>query len=67
MNQALSDERARNARDYLTVKGIAPHRLRLSGKGESQPRNTCLEGVSCSEAEHQQNSRFEVRLRREQE
>ena len=67
MNQALSDERARNARDYLTVKGVAPHRLRLSGKGESQPRNTCLEGVPCSEAEHQQNSRFEVRLRRERE
>ncbi len=67
LNQALSDERARNARDYLTVKGIAPHRLRLSGKGESQPRNTCLEGVPCSEPEHQQNSRFEVRLRRERE
>ena len=64
LNQVLSDERARNARDYLTLKGIAPHRLRISGKGETQPRNTCLEGVPCSEAEHQQNSRFEVRLSR---
>ena len=61
MNQALSDERARNARDYLAVKGVPPHLLRISGKGEPEPRNTCLEGVPCSEAEHQQNSRFEVR------
>ncbi|HND87236.1 MAG TPA: OmpA family protein [Saprospiraceae bacterium] len=65
LNQALSDERARNARAYLAQKDIAPHRVRVSGKGGTEPRNHCREGVNCSDGEHERNSRFELRLRRE--
>lgn len=35
-NQALSQERAAAVRHYLISKGIAPHRLKSEGRGESE-------------------------------
>lgn len=45
--------------NYLTSKGIASKRLKAKGFGESQPVNKCVDGVECSEVEHQKNRRTE--------
>ncbi len=59
-NMQLSKERAENAKTYLEYRGIAGNRIKATGKGETQPRNHCTEGVACSEEEHAVNSRMEV-------
>ncbi len=61
-NKTLSANRARSARSYLVSQGIDPSRLTSEGFGESRLKNRCADGVSCSEAEHQQNRRTEVRV-----
>ena len=58
-NRRLSKNRARSARKYLLSKGIAAHRLKATGWGESKLRNHCDDGVPCAEAEHQYNRRTE--------
>jgi outer membrane protein OmpA-like peptidoglycan-associated protein len=58
-NQALSNRRAQSVVNYLVAKGIPKSRLKSKGFGESQPVNKCVDGVECSEAEHQQNRRTE--------
>lgn len=63
-NLALSEERAKNARAYLTYRGIAAERIQATGKGDTQPRNHCARGVSCTDAEHEMNNRLEVRVRK---
>lgn len=63
LNQELTDARAKNAKTYLTYRGIDPERIRAYGKGESEPRNRCVEGVECSDEEHQQNNRLEIVVR----
>lgn len=64
LNQELTDARAENAKTYLVYKGIAANRINAYGKGESEPRNRCADGVECSDEEHQQNNRLEVRVRK---
>jgi outer membrane protein OmpA-like peptidoglycan-associated protein len=64
LNQELTDERAKNAKTYLTYRGIQAERIRAYGKGESEPRNRCTEGVECSDEEHQQNNRLEIAVRK---
>ena len=61
-NKNLSANRAKAARSYLVSKGIAASRLTSQGFGESRLKNRCADGVTCSEAEHQQNRRTEVRV-----
>jgi outer membrane protein OmpA-like peptidoglycan-associated protein len=61
-NQRLSDQRAVSAKNYLTARGIAEQRIVAKGAGESQVRNQCLDGVPCSEEEHQYNRRTEVKI-----
>lgn len=63
-NLELSNERAENAKKYLVYKGITENRINAIGKGESQLRNRCADGVTCTEAEHQINNRIEVRVRK---
>lgn len=58
-NESLSDRRAKSTRDWLIKKGIDPSRLTAKGFGESQLINSCSDGVSCSEAQHQLNRRSE--------
>ena len=48
-NKKLSQKRADNARDYLVSKGIPVNRIVAKGYGESQLRNHCKDGVTCSE------------------
>jgi len=59
-NLKLSVLRAEAAKDYVVRHGIAPARIQTEGRGETQPRNRCKNGVNCTEDEHQYNRRTEV-------
>lgn len=59
-NQKLSQRRSENAVDYIRSRGIANTRINGVGYGESKIRNRCVDGVRCSEAEHQENRRTEI-------
>ncbi|MCB0577008.1 MAG: OmpA family protein, partial [Saprospiraceae bacterium] len=61
-NQQLSQRRANGVVDYLESQGITRARLRPVGYGESEPRNKCRDGVTCTEQEHARNRRTEVRI-----
>ena len=61
-NLKLSEQRAHSAKAYLTGMGIVESRIESKGVGESQIRNHCLDGVSCSDIEHRYNRRTEVRI-----
>jgi outer membrane protein OmpA-like peptidoglycan-associated protein len=61
-NQKLSQARAQSAVDYLISKGIAQDRLVAVGYGETKPVNGCINGVECSEEEHQRNRRTTFRI-----
>ncbi|UKN02645.1 OmpA family protein [Paracrocinitomix mangrovi] len=61
-NQVLSDKRALAAVRYLIYKGIAADRLSWKGYGETVPRNQCVNGVKCSEEQHQENRRTEFKV-----
>ncbi len=61
-NTRLSENRARAAMDYLVSRGIPASRLSANGYGESEIVNGCVDGVNCSEHEHQQNRRTEFKI-----
>jgi len=64
LNQILTDERAKNVKIFLVVKGIDEGRINAFGKGETQLRNHCNESAECSDEEHQQNNRLEIKIRK---
>ena len=61
-NRKLSQRRADAAVKYLTGKGIDPARLQAAGYGESRIKNQCANGVTCSDPEHEQNRRTEIKI-----
>ncbi|QJW90067.1 OmpA family protein [Spirosoma taeanense] len=61
-NVRLSENRARAALDYLISRGIQPDRLVARGYGESEIINGCVDGVNCTEIEHQLNRRTEFKI-----
>jgi outer membrane protein OmpA-like peptidoglycan-associated protein len=61
-NKTLSTNRAKAVVAYLASKGIAKSRLKAVGYGESALVNGCADGVDCTEEQHQQNRRTEVRI-----
>jgi len=61
-NMSLSSERAKSARQFLIKKGIAAQRVTAAGYGELQLQNKCADGITCTETEHQQNRRTEVKV-----
>lgn len=61
-NLDLSQRRAQAVVDYLVAKGISKNRLVAKGYGETRLVNGCSDGVSCTEAQHQQNRRTEFRI-----
>jgi outer membrane protein OmpA-like peptidoglycan-associated protein len=61
-NRELSQRRANQVVEYLVTQGISRNRLRPMGYGESEPRNRCRDGVTCSDQEHARNRRTAVRI-----
>ena len=61
-NQRLSQNRANAAVEYIISRGIDPQRIIAKGYGESKVINQCIDGVKCTEEEHQQNRRTEIRI-----
>ncbi len=61
-NLDLSQRRAESVFHYLVNRGIAPERLIAKGYGETQPVNHCVDGVECTEEQHQRNRRVEFRI-----
>jgi len=64
LNMELTVERSKNAKKYLVYMGIDEKRINAIGKGETEPRNHCKEGADCSDEEHQQNNRLEIKVRK---
>lgn len=61
-NSWLSRKRAKAAKAFLVERGIDSSRIDTAGRGESMPLNDCVDGVDCSEVEHQLNRRTEVQI-----
>jgi outer membrane protein OmpA-like peptidoglycan-associated protein len=61
-NKILSDSRAKAAEEYLISKGIPVKRITSRGYGESRLINDCADGSDCSEEQHQQNRRTEIKI-----
>lgn len=61
-NQRLSQARAQSCVDYLIKKGVSKANIKAKGYGEYQLVNRCKNGVKCSEEEHQENRRTEVKI-----
>ncbi len=59
-NLQLSQRRADNAKAYLMQKGIREDRIIARGYGERYIINHCVDGVSCSDEEHEVNRRIEI-------
>ncbi|MEO6760330.1 MAG: OmpA family protein, partial [Saprospiraceae bacterium] len=64
LNQELTDKRAENAKTYLVYRGVAENRIKAYGRGETEPRNKCTEGVECSDEQHAENNRIEVKIQK---
>ncbi len=58
-NMILSGKRSAAVMEYLSMKGINKDRITAIGKGESAIKNRCLNGVECSDREHEFNRRTE--------
>jgi outer membrane protein OmpA-like peptidoglycan-associated protein len=58
-NKSLSLRRATAIQQFLILQGVAEFQLKVSGFGESQPRNRCVDGVVCPESDHAFNRRVE--------
>ena len=65
LNLQLSQKRAETAVDYIVSKGAEPERVSGKGFGEAQLTNKCKDFVPCTETEHQQNRRTEIRITRQ--
>lgn len=61
-NETLSQNRATAAVKYIISQGVASHRVVAKGYGEYQLTNRCKNGVKCSDAEHQENRRTEIKV-----
>lgn len=61
-NQKLSEKRSKVVAAYFISKGIPANHIKASGKGESEPVNTCIDGVPCTEKELELNRRTEFRF-----
>jgi len=61
-NLMLSQKRAQAAVQYLVGQGIARQRMIPKGYGSSKLLNHCKAGVECSDAEHEQNRRTEIKI-----
>lgn len=61
-NKTLSTKRAKAAVTYIVNQGVSSKRIIAAGYGESKLVNKCKDGVNCTEEEHQQNRRTEIKI-----
>ena len=61
-NVTLSKNRTNSVVEYLVQHGINRDRIVAKWFGEIYPVNGCVDGVKCSEEEHQQNRRTEFKI-----
>jgi len=61
-NINLSNNRAKAAKNWLISKGVDASRITAKGYGETTPKNQCVNGVECTENQHQRNRRTEFRV-----
>ena len=61
-NKTLSTKRAKAAVAYIVKQGVSSKRIIAAGYGESKLVNKCQDGTPCSEEEHQQNRRTEIKI-----
>jgi outer membrane protein OmpA-like peptidoglycan-associated protein len=62
LNQKISDGRAKIAASYLFKRGISRSRVEYHGYGETLLINGCSDGVDCTEDQHAQNRRTEIKI-----
>ncbi|MBP7809645.1 MAG: OmpA family protein [Bacteroidia bacterium] len=63
-NMELSTKRAIAVANYFIKSGISDIRIKTAGKGETQIRNRCGNGVACPDKEHEYNRRTEFKFSR---
>jgi outer membrane protein OmpA-like peptidoglycan-associated protein/tetratricopeptide (TPR) repeat protein len=61
-NLKLSSARAAAAQSYVISKGISMDRISSRGYGESQLLNECDEKSNCSDEQHEENRRTQVKV-----
>ncbi|MCD4731310.1 MAG: OmpA family protein [Bacteroidales bacterium] len=61
-NYWLSQHRAISVADYIISQGIDQSRIQGKGYGETHILNHCINGVFCSEYNHQENRRTEFKV-----
>lgn len=61
-NDRLSNRRAESAVDYIVAAGINKNRITAKGYGERNLMNKCADGVECTDEEHQENRRTEIKI-----
>jgi outer membrane protein OmpA-like peptidoglycan-associated protein len=61
-NMALSQRRAESAVQYIISKGIDRGRIIARGYGETEIRNECANGVTCTDEQHRFNRRTEIKI-----
>jgi len=61
-NLELSKKRAGAVKTYLVSNGIVATKIRTVGKGETMLLNKCKNNVNCTEAEHLENNRVELKF-----
>jgi outer membrane protein OmpA-like peptidoglycan-associated protein len=61
-NQKLSEERSQAVKKYLIKRAVSGSRLEVSGYGESQLLNECVDDVECTEEQHSANRRTEFKV-----
>ncbi len=61
-NMTLSTARSEAVKKYLVSKEIKDTRIKAIGKGETEIKNKCKNYVPCTEEEHAQNVRTELKF-----
>ncbi len=61
-NLKLSVKRSETVIAYLHTLGVESARLNAQGKGELEIRNRCLNGIDCSDKEHEYNRRTDFKF-----
>jgi outer membrane protein OmpA-like peptidoglycan-associated protein len=62
-NILLANRRSESCVKYIKKMGIPSDKIIAKGYGEKQLINKCADGVKCTEAEHQENRRTELKIK----